>query len=138
MVQEDSTSLEATRSMSWQLMRLCSRAHEPKEEKPLLRTCALQVESSLHLPACSNTDPVQPKINKLIKIKLKIGFPGSSNGKEPACNAGDLVLILGLGTFPGEGHGNPLQCSCLENPTHRGAWHATVHGVSKSRTQLSD
>ena len=44
----------------------------------------------------------------------------------------------GLGRSPGEGHGNPLQCSCLENPMDRGAWRATVHGVAKTRTQLSN
>ena len=44
------------------------------------------------------------------------GFPGGSDGKEPACNAGDLGSILGLGRYPGGGHGNPLQYSCLENP----------------------
>ena len=44
------------------------------------------------------------------------GFPGSSDGKKPACNAGDLSSILGLGRSPGGGHGNPLQYSCLENP----------------------
>ena len=57
---------------------------------------------------------------------------------KPACNAGDRGSIPGLGKFPGEGNGNPLQYSCLENPTDRGAWWATVHGVAKSRTQLSD
>ena len=62
------------------------------------------------------------------------GFPGGSDGKESACSAGDLGLILGSGRSPGEGHGNPLQCSCLENPMDRGAWRATVHGVTKSRT----
>ena len=45
-----------------------------------------------------------------------LGFPGGSNSKESACNAGDLGLIPGLGRSPGGGHGNPLQCSCLENP----------------------
>ena len=50
------------------------------------------------------------------------GFPGSSDGKESACNAGDLGSILGLGRCPGEGNGNPLQYSCLENPTDRAAW----------------
>ena len=44
------------------------------------------------------------------------GFPGGSDGKEPACNAGDLGSVLGLGRYPGGGHGNPLQYSCLENP----------------------
>ena len=51
--------------------------------------------------------------------------------KNPPANAGDEVLILGLGRFPGGGHGNPLQYSCLENPMDRGAWWATVHGVAR-------
>ena len=61
-------------------------------------------------------------------------FPGGSNGKESACNAGDLDLIHGLGRSPGEGPYNPLQYSCLENPMDRGAWWATVYRVAKSRT----
>ena len=55
-----------------------------------------------------------------------------------ARDAKDLGLILGLGRSPGEGHGNPLQYSCLENPMDRGAWRATVHAVAKSQTQLSN
>ena len=57
--------------------------------------------------------------------------------KNPPANAGDvrdLGLIPGSGRFPGGGHGNPLQHSCLENPIDRGAWQATVHGVTKSQT----
>ena len=65
-------------------------------------------------------------------------FLGSSDGKESACNGGDLSLIPGLGRSPGGGHGNPLQYSCLENSMDRGAWRAIVHGVAKSRTRLSD
>ena len=60
------------------------------------------------------------------------GFPGGSDGKESACNAGDLGSIPGSGRSPGEGNGNPLQYSCLENGMDRGAWWATVHGVAKS------
>ena len=67
-----------------------------------------------------------------------LGFPGGSDGKESACNAGDLGLIPGLGRSPGRGHDNPLQYSCLENPMDRGAWWAIVHGVAKSQTQLND
>ena len=59
------------------------------------------------------------------------------DGKESACNTGDSGLIPGLGRSPGKGHGNPLQYSCLENPMDRGAWRATVHGVTKSQTWLS-
>ena len=66
------------------------------------------------------------------------GFPGSSNGKESACSAGDPCLIPGSGRSPREGHGNPLQYSCLENHMDRGAWRATPHGVAKSLTWLSD
>ena len=65
-------------------------------------------------------------------------FPGGSDSKESACNAGNLGSIPGLGRSPGEGNGNPLQYSCLENPKDRRAWQATVPGVEKSWTQLSD
>ena len=65
-------------------------------------------------------------------------FPGSSAGKESACNAGDLGSIPGLGSSPGKGNGNLLQYSCLGNPMDREAWQPTVHGVAKSWTQLSD
>ena len=54
--------------------------------------------------------------------------------KASAYNAGDLGLIPGLGRYPGEGNGSPLQYCCLENPMDRGAWQAAVHGVAKSRT----
>ena len=62
---------------------------------------------------------------------MHVGFPHSSVGKESACNAGDLGSIYGSGRSPGEGNGNPLQYSCLENPKDRGAWRATVHGVAR-------
>ena len=67
-------------------------------------------------------------------------FPGGTVGKNPpasALGAGDVGLILGLGKS-GEGNGNPLQYSCLENSMDRGAWHAAVHRVTKSQTQLND
>ena len=67
-----------------------------------------------------------------------LGFPGDSEVKASACSAGDLASIPGSGRSPGEGNGNPLPYSCLENPMDRGAWWATVHGVAKSRTRLSD
>ena len=69
---------------------------------------------------------------------LKGGFLGDSDGKESAHNDGDLSSVPGSGRSSGEGNGNPLQYSCLENPMDRGSWQATVHGVAKSRTQLSD
>ena len=65
-------------------------------------------------------------------------FPPSSVSEKASCNAGDLGLIPGSGRFPGEENGNPLQYSCLEHSMDRGAWRATVHGVAKSQTWLSD
>ena len=65
-------------------------------------------------------------------------FPGGSDGKTSAYNAGDPGSIPGSGRSPGEGNGNPLQYSCLENPMDGGARQATVHGVAKNRTRLSD
>ena len=59
------------------------------------------------------------------------GFPGGSVVKNLPANAGDVGSIPGSGRSPGEGNGNPLQYSCLENPMDRGAWQATVHGVAK-------
>ena len=67
-----------------------------------------------------------------------MSFPGGSDGKASASDTGDPGSIPGLGRSPGEGNGNPLQYSCLENPRDRGAWEATVRGVAKSQTQLSD
>ena len=66
------------------------------------------------------------------------GFPSGSEVKPSACNAGDMGSTPGLGRSPGEGNGNSLQYSCLENPTNGRAWWATVHGVAKSQTRLSD
>ena len=66
--------------------------------------------------------------------RTDVSKSGSSDGKESACNVGDLGLIPGLGRSPGEGKGHPLQYSCLQNPMDRGGWQATVHGVGKSRT----
>ena len=65
-------------------------------------------------------------------VRENWGFPHSSVGKQSACIVGDLGSIPGSGSFPGEGNGNPLQYSCLENRMDRGAWRATVHGVAKS------
>ena len=73
-----------------------------------------------------------------MSIDYNLGFPGGSDCKEFACNAGDPGLVPGLGRSPGRGHGNPLQYSCLENSMGRGAWRATVHGTTKSKTWLSN
>ena len=71
-------------------------------------------------------------------LSCPLDFPGGSDGKASAYNAGDLGSIPGSGRSPGEGNGNPLQYSCLENAMDGGAWWVTVHGVAKSWTRLSD
>ena len=78
-------------------------------------------------PSCPGLFPL------FLTRTLSGGFPHSSVSKESACNAGDLGSILGLGRSPGEGNGNVLQYSCLENPM-RGAWQATIYGVTELDT----
>ena len=101
-----------------------------------------------------NTELPQNPANLLLvynqKKKKKVGnqtnylytyvhsFPGSLDGKASAYDAGDPGLVPGLGRSPGEGNGNLLQYSWLENPMDRGAWWAIVHGVANSQTRLSD
>ena len=67
-----------------------------------------------------------------------MGFPGGSEVKASAWNVGDLGSIPGSRRSPGEGDGNPLQHSCLENPMDRGAWWAAVHRIAKSQTRLNN
>ena len=69
-------------------------------------------------------------VTVFIYMCFSLGFFGSSRDKESACNAGDLGLIPGSGRSPGEGNGNPLQYSCMDNPMDSRAWGATVHGVT--------
>ena len=84
------------------------------------------------------------KIKKIIRkhffytLNMAQGFLGGSNSKESACNAGDPGSIPRSERSPGEENGNPLQYSYLGNPMDRGTWWATVHGVTTSRTPLSD
>ena len=71
-------------------------------------------------------------------FSIALGFPGGLDGKESAYSVGDLGLIPGPGRSPGEGNGNTLQYSCLENLMDRGAWQSTVYEIAKSQTWLSD
>ena len=73
---------------------------------------------------------------KVVRGKEGEGLPQWLSSKESTCIAGDIDLIPGSGRSLGGGHGNPLRYSCLEDPRDRGAWRATVHGVTKSRTRL--
>ena len=67
-------------------------------------------------------------------MRIYLNFPGGSDSKESACNAGDRSLIPGSGRSPGEGNGSSLQYACPENPMDRGDWRAVVRRVAKSRT----
>ena len=79
------------------------------------------------------SEKTQILINLRIDKENKQGFPGCSDNKESVCNSGDPGSIPGLGRSPGEKNGNPLHYSCLENSMDRGAWRATVHGVTESQ-----
>ena len=72
------------------------------------------------------------------RSRMILGFPDGSVVKESAYSAGDVGSIPGSGRSPGGGNGNSLQCSCLGNPMDTRGWRATVHGVAKNRTQLSN
>ena len=105
----------------------------------------VQLHTLLEVPAGNKKnklpDTMQVRVclrKKKKRTKSHQGFPGGSEVKASTCNAGDLGSIPGSGRSPGEGNGNPLQDSCLENSMDRGAWWATVHGVAKSQTRLSD
>ena len=85
---------------------------------------------------------VTPQLmNIYYRVHISQGFPGGTSRKESTCRCRrhrDSGLISGSGRYPGEGHGNPLQYYCLENPMERRVWWAIVHRIAKSWTQLSD
>ena len=121
----------------------CSCLENPKDGKAWWAAVYGVTQSWTRLKrlSSSNSRSLIRSVGSNHKIRLYIcymGFPGGSEGKESACNAGDLGLIPGLGRSPGGGHWNPLQYSCLENPMDRGAWQAIVPGVTKSWTLLHD
>ena len=105
--------------------------------------CTILLPHSLDLPLLQDSGlevgrAQEPSLEHLhwvcVCIGITKGFPGGSEVKASARNVGDLDSIPGLGRSPGEGNGNPLQYSCLENPMDGGGWRAIVHGVAKSRT----
>ena len=87
-----------------------------------------------HHPSSKVPRPVAPTDHPYVSY----GFLRWLRGKESAYQAGNAGYVPGLRRSSGEGNGNPLQYSCLENPMDGGAWQATVHGVANSRTRLSD
>ena len=108
------------------------QGHKESDMTEWLSLTPLQIEK---LTSCDWTRRSQVF---LPKGSYRWGFPGGSNGKEPACNVGDLGSVPERGRSPGEGHDNPLQYFRLENPRDRGAWWTTIHGATKSRTWLSN
>ena len=101
---------------------------------PVVSDAEARPSSPAFSPGLSNG----PRRGEYALISVIEDIPGGSDGRVSMYNAGDLGLIIpGSGRSPGEGN-NPLQYSCLENSMDRGAWQATVRGVAKSRTQLSE
>ena len=110
---------------------------KPKSYFLLLSSECLPQSFSGHLKSLTQSCPLKSVTHQCVPGGSG-GFPGGSDGKTSACSAEDPGSIPGSGRSPGEGNGNPLQYSCLENSMDGGAWWATVHGVAKSWTQLSD
>ena len=109
-----------------------------EQQKPDQRTTYCEIPC-LPQGRASDTSPINRRAGSIFMIIINNeGVPGGSDGKESACNAGDLSSVPGMGRSSGEGNGNPQQYSCLENSMDRGAWQATVNGVAKSQTRLSD
>ena len=88
----------------------------------------------LILPSKTIISFMEPREKRIFLLLRPISFPGGSDGKESACNAGDMGLIPWSGRSPGEGNGNPIQYSCLENPMDGRVWQATVNGIAKNQT----
>ena len=129
------------------LYRAKSEEHTPEEEEeasiPAEETCDCFPQPLYSMPWINyllSEDLIQLMAETLLGIytDLPMNSPCGSDGKASAYNAGDQGSIPGSGRSPGEGNGNPLQYSCLENPMGRGAWWVTVHGVAQSWTRLSD
>ena len=111
----------------------CDCSHEIKRLLLLERKAMTNLDSILKSRDITWLTEVH-LIKAMVFPVVVMGFPGGSDGKESSCNAGDPGSIPGSGRSPGEGNGNPLQYSYLENPKDRGAWWAIVHRVIKSQT----
>ena len=116
----------------------CSCLENPRDGEAWWAAVCGVAQSRTRLKQLSSSSRTshQALLSRIVMQVLAVlpGLPLWVSGKEPACNAGDTGSIPGLGRFLQEGHGNPLQYSCLENLMNRRAWWATVHGVTKSWT----
>ena len=107
-----------------------------KECSSLLCPISYSIQKDIDVPALKNHHEY---LNFILHLSIySVGFPCGSEGKDSACNAGDLSLIPGSGRSSGEANGSPLQYSCLENPMDGEAWRATVHRVTKNLSRVSD
>ena len=115
----------------------CAFYHIKKKnlQKYRSRSGGTVIAASMLFPPTLNS--LQSSLEQAGLSFVLLHFPDGSDSKESACNAGDPGSVPGLGRFPEEGNGNPLQYSCLENPMDGEAWQAPVHGVTKSRTGLN-
>ena len=132
----------STQNKNFQMFKLdLEKAEKPEIKLPTSAGSSKKQENSRKTSTSASLIVLKPLTVWIITNSWKIlkerGFPGGSDCKESAHNAGDLGLIPGSGRAPGEGNGNPRQYSCPENSTGED-WQATVHGVTKSRTLLSD
>ena len=118
-------------ALQWGLVPFSFTPFKCKSNRLLLPFC---LPNSIQNAPC---EADQPRVSQGGEF-WETSYPGGSDGKESAWNAGEPGLIPGWGRSPGEGNGNPLQCSCLENPMDRGAWWTTAHEVAKSQTRLRD
>ena len=144
-------------SLGTVVTRACKYNHGPQEALVELRRVTEKcgtLQANLCLPRVCEQVPSTTVLSRYILGYLRqpsrfhgepplnqwgyLGFPGGSDGREYACNSGDPGWIPGLGISPGKGKNYPLQYSCLENFIDRGAWWATVQGITKSWTHLSD
>ena len=146
----------SVRPHRWQPTRLCHPWDSPGKNTGvgchfLLQSMKLKSESEVAQLCPTLSDPMDCSLpgssvhgifqarvlewGAIAPTPVFLGFLGSSAGKESICNAGDLGSIPGSGRSPGEGNGNPLQCSCLENPRDGGPWWAAISGVGQSRTE---
>ena len=102
-----------------------------KDHRPDYKT-SLNKFDQTKIMLCTFYDHKVSEFRRHVNISICVpvmNFPGGSNSKESTCDAGASASSLG-GRSPGEGNGNPLQYSCQDNPMDRGAWEATVHGVT--------
>ena len=118
--------MEAQKSGGPQCRGLTGLGKDRKFTEPAPPSLYILIWEAAHQPGADDWENQLPRVSQ--------GFPGSSVGKESACNAGDSGSIPGWRRSPREGNGNPLQYSSLENIMDRGAWRSIVHGIAESQT----